>query len=33
MIHSVGIDPILRTAEGQDVKRAIGIVWRGFNHD
>ena len=33
MIHPVGIDPVLRTAEGQNVKRAIGIVCRGFNHD
>ena len=33
MIHPIGIDPILRTAEGQDVKRAIGVVCRGLNHD
>ena len=33
MIHPVGIDPVLRAAEGQDVKRAIGIVCRGLNHD
>jgi hypothetical protein len=33
MIHPIGINPILRAAEGQDVKRTIGIVCRGFNHD
>jgi hypothetical protein len=33
MIHSIGIDPILRAAEGQDVKGAIGVGRRGFNHD
>ena len=33
MIHPVGIDPVLGTTERQNVKRAIGIVCRGFNHD
>jgi hypothetical protein len=33
MIHAIGIDPVLRAAEGQNVKRAIGIVCRGLNHD
>ena len=33
MIHPVGIDAILGTAEGQDVKGAIGVACRGFNHD
>jgi hypothetical protein len=33
MIHAIGIDPVLGTTEGQDVKRAFGTACRGINHD